>query len=99
MSLNAIGIVRRGIVRADRAAVEKPSRFGVATIHEAMGRIGLLQSYMHPVYPAAALCGTALTILLQPGDTWMMHVAAGELGLDFYGMREALAKAGLRYVD
>ena len=79
MSMNQLGIVKRNIVRADKAAVEKLSRFGVATLHEAMGRIGLMKPYMRPVYPGARLCGTAVTILLQPGDNWMMHVAAEQL--------------------
>ena len=74
--MNDLGIVRRNIVRADKAAVEKLSRFGVATIHEAMGRVGLMQPYMRPIYAGAQLCGTAVTVLLQPGDNWMMHVAA-----------------------
>ena len=76
MSLNNLGIVRRSIVRADKVAVDKLSHFGVATIHEAMGRVGLMKPFMRPVYPTAAVCGTAVTILLQPGDNWMMHVAA-----------------------
>ena len=79
MSMNQLGIVKRNIVRADKAAVEKLARFGVATIHEAMGRIGLMKNYMRPVYPGAKMCGTAVTILLQPGDNWMMHVAAEQL--------------------
>ena len=75
-SMNNIGIVKRNIVRADKAAVEKLSRFGVATIHEAMGRVGLMRHYMRPIYAGAHACGTAVTVLLQPGDNWMMHVAA-----------------------
>ena len=75
-AMNDLGIVRRNVVRADKAAVEKLSRFGVATIHEAMGRVGLMQHYMRPIYPGAQMCGTAVTVLLQPGDNWMMHVAA-----------------------
>jgi len=77
--MNTLGIVKRHVVRADRAAVEKLSRFGVATIHEAMGRVGLMKPYMRPIYPGAQICGTAVTILLQPGDNWMMHVAAEQL--------------------
>jgi 4-hydroxy-4-methyl-2-oxoglutarate aldolase len=74
--MNDLGLVRRNITRADKAAVEKLSRYGVATIHEAMGRVGLMQPYIRPIYPGAQLCGTAVTVLLQPGDNWMMHVAA-----------------------
>jgi 4-hydroxy-4-methyl-2-oxoglutarate aldolase len=75
-AMNNIGIVKRNIVRADKTAVEKLSRFGVATIHEAMGRVGLMQPYMRPIYTNAQVCGTAVTVLLQPGDNWMLHVAA-----------------------
>jgi 4-hydroxy-4-methyl-2-oxoglutarate aldolase len=77
--MNNLGTVKRNIVRADRAAVEKLARFGVATIHEAMGRAGLMKPYMRPIYPGAQICGTAVTVLLQPGDNWMMHVAAEQL--------------------
>ncbi|MBI5131676.1 MAG: 4-carboxy-4-hydroxy-2-oxoadipate aldolase/oxaloacetate decarboxylase [Rhodopseudomonas palustris] len=77
--MNDLGIVKRNITRADKAAVEKLSRFGVATVHEAMGRVGLMHSYMRPIYPGAHICGTAATVLLQPGDNWMMHVVAEQL--------------------
>ncbi|HEX2530088.1 MAG TPA: 4-carboxy-4-hydroxy-2-oxoadipate aldolase/oxaloacetate decarboxylase [Burkholderiaceae bacterium] len=77
--LNQLGIVKRNIVRADKAAVERLSRFGVATIHEAMGRVGLMKPYMRPIYTNARMCGTAVTVLLQPGDNWMMHVAAEQI--------------------
>ena len=76
---NTLGVVKRNIVRADKAAVEKLARFGVATIHEAMGRVGLMKPYMHPIFVGAHVCGTAVTVLLQPGDNWMMHVAAEQL--------------------
>ena len=79
MTLNQLGVVKRNIARADKAAVEKLSKFGVATIHEAMGRVGLMKPYMRPIYKGAKICGTAVTILLQPGDNWMMHVAAEQL--------------------
>jgi 4-hydroxy-4-methyl-2-oxoglutarate aldolase len=79
MSMNDLGIVRRNIVRADPAAVARLARFGVATIHEAMGRVGLMQTSIRPVYAGARLCGTAVTVLLQPGDNWMLHVAAEQL--------------------
>ena len=77
--LNQLGIVKRSIVRADRTAVEQLSGFGVATIHEAMGRVGLMKPYMRPIYTGAHLCGTAVTVLLHPGDNWMMHVVAEQL--------------------
>jgi 4-hydroxy-4-methyl-2-oxoglutarate aldolase len=78
-SMSNLGVVKRNIVRADKAAVEKLSRFGVATVHEAMGRVGLMHTYMRPIYPGAHACGTAVTVLLHPGDNWMMHVAAEQV--------------------
>ena len=77
--MNDLGVVKRNIVRADKAAVEKLSRFGVATIHEAMGRVGLMLPYMRPIYASAQACGPAVTVLVQPGDNWMMHVVAEQL--------------------
>jgi 4-hydroxy-4-methyl-2-oxoglutarate aldolase len=74
-----LGIVKRNIGRADPAAVEALSGFGVATVHEAMGRVGLMQPTMRPIYGGAHLCGTAVTVLLHPGDNWMMHVAAEQI--------------------
>jgi len=70
------GIVVRNIARADAASVERLGRHGVATIHEAQGRTGLMKPYMRPVWPGASACGTAVTVLAQPGDNWMLHVAA-----------------------
>ncbi|MBP6853511.1 MAG: 4-carboxy-4-hydroxy-2-oxoadipate aldolase/oxaloacetate decarboxylase [Rhodoferax sp.] len=77
--LNQLGIVKRTIVRADKAAVDQLSKFGVATIHEAMGRVGLMKPTMRPIFTGAHLCGTAVTVLLHPGDNWMMHVVAEQL--------------------
>lgn len=74
-----LGVVKRNIQRADRLAVDKLSAFGSATVHEAMGRVGLMKPYMRPIYTGAKACGTAVTVLLQPGDNWMMHVAAEQL--------------------
>jgi 4-hydroxy-4-methyl-2-oxoglutarate aldolase len=74
-----MGIVKRNIVRADQAAVDKLARFGVATIHEAQGRVGLTKPYMRPIYSGAHICGTAVTVLLHPGDNWMMHVVAEQI--------------------
>jgi 4-hydroxy-4-methyl-2-oxoglutarate aldolase len=75
----SLGVVRRNIQRADKAAVEKLSRFGAATVHEAMGRVGLMKPYMRPIYSGAHIAGTAVTVLLHPGDNWMMHVAAEQI--------------------
>lgn len=77
--INTLGIVNCSIDRTERATVERLSKFGVATIHEAMGRTGLMKTYMRPIYAGAHLCGTALTILAQPGDNLMLHVAAEQL--------------------
>ncbi|MFF2938396.1 4-carboxy-4-hydroxy-2-oxoadipate aldolase/oxaloacetate decarboxylase [Streptomyces niveus] len=77
--MNDIGVVHRTITRAARADVDALAPFGVSTLHEAMGRTGLMRPYIRPVYPGAALCGTAVTVLLQPGDNWMLHVAAEQL--------------------
>jgi 4-hydroxy-4-methyl-2-oxoglutarate aldolase len=77
--MNNLGIVKRTIQRADASAVDKLGHFGVATVHEAIGRVGLMKPYMRPIYTGAHVCGPAVTILLQPGDNWMMHVAAEQL--------------------
>ena len=77
--INQLGVVKRRIERADPAAVEKLSGIGSATVHEAMGRVGLAKPYLRPIYTGAYACGTAVTVLLQPGDNWMMHVAAEQI--------------------
>jgi 4-hydroxy-4-methyl-2-oxoglutarate aldolase len=76
MANSPLGVVRRTIARTERALVDQLAGCGVATIHEAMGRSGLLHPYMRPIYAGARLCGPAVTVLLQPGDNWMLHVAA-----------------------
>ena len=77
--MTELGIVKRNITRADKAAVDKLGRFGVATVHEAMGRVGLMQNYMRPIYSGLPVSGTAVTVLLHPGDNWMMHVVAEQI--------------------
>src|SRR6187402_704547 len=74
-----LGVVYRNIKRADRTATDKLAQYGSATVHEAMGRVGLMKTYMRPIYPGAQISGTAVTVLLQPGDNWMMHVAAEQI--------------------
>lgn len=78
-AMNNLGIVRCNIDRAAKPAVASLAGFGVATIHEAMGRVGLMHPYMRPIYPGARLCGPAVTVLLHPGDNWMLHVAVEQI--------------------
>ena len=74
-----LGVVMRGLPRPDAAAVAALSAYGVATIHEAMGRLGLASPVLRPVWRGARLCGPAVTVLAQPGDNWMLHVAAEQI--------------------
>jgi 4-hydroxy-4-methyl-2-oxoglutarate aldolase len=74
-----LGVVYRNISRTDAATADALARYGSATVHEAMGRVGLLKPTMRPIYPGAQVSGTAVTVLLQPGDNWMMHVAAEQI--------------------
>ncbi|HLX28307.1 MAG TPA: 4-carboxy-4-hydroxy-2-oxoadipate aldolase/oxaloacetate decarboxylase [Casimicrobiaceae bacterium] len=74
-----LGVVHRNIERPDSEVVARLGSFGVATIHEAMGRVGLLEPYMRPVFVGAHVAGPAVTVLMQPGDNWMLHVVAEQL--------------------
>ncbi len=74
-----LGVVYRNIVRADREITDRLDALGSATVHEAMGRVGLMKPYMRPIYAGAQVSGTAVTVLLHPGDNWMMHVVAEQI--------------------
>ena len=74
-----LGVVYRNITRADRSATDALAALGSATVHEAMGRVGLMKPYMRPIYAGAQVSGTAVTVLLHPGDNWMMHVVAEQI--------------------
>jgi len=74
-----LGVVYRNITRTDRATADALAPLGSATVHEAMGRVGLLKPCMRPIYAGAQISGTAVTVLLHPGDNWMMHVVAEQI--------------------
>jgi len=74
-----LGVVYRNIQRANSDVAAKLGALGSATVHEAMRRVGLMKPYMRPIYAGAQVGGTAVTVLLQPGDNWMLHVAAEQV--------------------
>ena len=77
--INTLGVVKRNVDRSAAFAAGQLGKLGSATVHEAMGRTGLLKPYMRPIYPGCQVAGTAVTVLLHPGDNWMMHVVAEQI--------------------
>jgi len=77
--INQLGVVNCRVERAPTEAIERLAAFGVATVHEAMGRVGLARPVLRPIFAGASACGSAVTVLMQPGDNWMLHVAAEQI--------------------
>ena len=74
-----LGVVYRNIERTPLATAQAMASLGSATVHEAMGRVGLMKPYLRPIYSGAQIAGPAVTVLLHPGDNWMLHVGAEQI--------------------
>ena len=77
--MHELGLVYRNIRRADGDVAARLGTLGTATVHEALGRTGLMKPYMRPIYAGAHASGTAVTVLMHPGDNWMLHVVAEQI--------------------
>ena len=77
--MHELGLVYRNIRRADGDVAARLGALGTATVHEALGRTGLMKPYMRPIYAGAHASGTAVTVLMHPGDNWMLHVVAEQI--------------------
>ena len=74
-----LGVVYCNIERTPLATAQAMASLGSATVHEAMGRVGLMKPYLRPIYSGAQIAGPAVTVLLHPGDNWMLHVVAEQI--------------------
>jgi 4-hydroxy-4-methyl-2-oxoglutarate aldolase len=77
--MDEIGVVSRNIERTEARLANELGRLGCTTVHEAIGRAGAMKPYLRPVFSGARIGGTAVTVLMQPGDNWMLHVAAEQI--------------------